>query len=187
MKRSAGFAVIISVLLASSLGFAQEGSAIAPQGTPNSISDTGPHTRQPDLSLLAWLPWYYGVGIGLDARFEIPILPDGFIPNVNDDFTIEPSFGFAVATYFGYSVVDLTPAVYGIWGFHLSDRLRVYGGLGLGWDLWFANNGFNASASGATPFYWDLCLGLNYKFASNMAFRGEAGSQGLKAGLSIYF
>jgi len=159
------------------------------QSADRTINDTTAHTRSPDLSLMAWLPWYYGFGIGLDIRYEIPILPDGFIPNVNDEFTIEPCLGLAFANYgyanLGYNYVDIAPSVFGVWGFHVLRNLRLYGALGLGYNVvsWTGNGPGNTWY----PVYWDAAVGMNYKFASNMSFRGELGSMGLKAGLSIYF
>jgi len=168
------------------------GAAGDPQGAPDTITDTRVHTRSTDLSVLFWLPWlYYGdIGVGAQVRFEIPILPDGFIPSVNDEFTIEPSFGIAATLGCnGCTITQLAPAVYGIWRFHFSPEFDAYGGLGLGLSFGIYS-GYNGIGAGSTQvyFYFDPVVGLTYRFpSSSFAFRGELGAQGLKAGFSYYF
>ncbi len=167
------------------------GAAGDPQGAPGTITDTRVHVRDPDLSVLFWLPWlYYGnIGVGGQVRFEIPIVPDGFIPAVNDEFAIEPSFGIAATLGCnGCTITQLAPAVYGVWRFHFSEEFSAYGALGLGLNFGIFS-GINGFGGGATQvyFYFDPSVGLNYKFSSSIAFRGELGAQGLKAGLSFYF
>lgn len=181
--------VILAALVLSLPGLAQAEPSAFGDG---SITDSSVHHRQSDLSLLAWLPWYYGFGFGAQVRFEIPIVPDGFIPSINDEFSIEPSFGLAYSSYgvyggYNYGITDVTPAIYGIWSFWFSRAFRAYGGLGLGYNVGiYANN--NAYGNiGASFFYWDPCVGLHYKLSDNIGLRAEAGAQGLKGGLAIYF
>jgi hypothetical protein len=188
MKRAASLAVIASFALASS-SVADEVIVVSGDGT---ITDRSTHTRQMDLSLMAWLPWYYGFGIGVDGRFSIPIVPDGFIPQINDEFDIEPSLGLAYSTYglvdTNYNYFNITPAVYGIWAFHFSHKFRAYGGLGLGVNIGVVSgNACNGCGISPTYFYWDPVIGLNWRFIPAMALRAEAGAQGLKGGISIYF
>jgi len=160
------------------------------QGPPGSITDTRVHTRDSDLSVLLWLPWYYGFGIGGQVRFEIPILPDGFIPAINDEFALEPSFGIDYYNYGGFAnsigTLNFAPALYGIWRFHFSEEFSAYGGLGLGVNIGTYSGDYGGLYN-PIYFYWDLVAGLNYMFTKGMAFRAELGSQGLKAGLSFYF
>jgi len=189
--------LILSVVLLSTSGLAAaqaktqsqapaKGSSYAePSGPLNSITDTSVHTRDMDLSVMLWLPWYYGFGVGGVVRFEIPILPDGFIPSINDEFSLEPSFGVAVSSYGGESFTSLVPALYGIWSFNFSKEFRAYGGLGLGYNIGLYSG--NVSGLGYNYFYWDLCAGLFYRWTDALAFRAELGSQGLKAGISFFF
>jgi hypothetical protein len=174
---------VLATLLLSATGAAAE------RGAPNSITDTSVHTRDPDLSLFLWLPFYYGYGVGASVRFEIPVLPDGFIPSINDEFSIEPSFGIA-STRYGVSnsnvaIINFAPALYGTWSFNFSELFRAYGALGLGFN--FAT--YSGTYPGFQPayFYWDAAVGISYKFTRDVAFRTEIGSQGFKAGVSFYF
>jgi hypothetical protein len=155
-------------------------------GPPDSITDTSIHTRPTDLSVMLWLPWYYGFGVGGVVRYEIPILPDGFIPSINDEFSLEPSFGVAYSGYAGVNFLDLNPALYGIWSFNFSKEFRAYGGLGLGANIGVYTGSITTGLN-VTYFFWDICAGVFYKLSDSIALRGELGSQGLKAGVAFYF
>jgi hypothetical protein len=165
---------------------ARESSAQPASGVADSITDSGIHSRQSDLSVMVWLPWYYGFGVGGVVRFEIPILPDGFIPAINDEFSIEPSFGVAYSGYGGVNFLDLNPALYGIWSFWFSKEFRAYGGLGLGANIGVYTGNVTTGLN-LTYFFWDICAGVFYKLNDAIALRGEIGSQGLKAGVSFSF
>jgi hypothetical protein len=157
------------------------------------ISDWSPKSRLSDLSVMAWLPWYFGFGIGGEVRYEFYILPNGFIPTINDSFSLEPSIGLAYTSYgvvnYGWSIIDIAPALYGNWSFYFSNAFRLYVGLGLGYNIGVASapHGYNGPAIGDSFFYWDLVGGLSYKFTRAIGLRAELGSQGAKAGLSFYF
>jgi opacity protein-like surface antigen len=174
-----------------------EGSA----GTSSSegqggIKDRGVHHRPMGVSVMAYVPWYYGIGIGFNARFEIPIVHDGFISSINDQVSIEPSFSMAYRTRdygSGYSdrlsFLDLTPAVYGIWSFHITPNFRPYGGIGIGYAIsnWLEEDDYPGSDIDNGYFYWEGVAGLFYDFSDYVSFRCELGIQGPKAGLSIFF
>jgi hypothetical protein len=184
MKSISIAGLVICTSLFSATGVASE------RGEPNSITDTSVHTRPTDLSLLLWLPYYYGYGVGAQVRFEFPVLPDGFIKSINDEFSLEPSFGIA-STRYGFegsnvAVLNFAPALYGLWSFYFSEPFRAYGGLGLGFNF--------ATYTGTYPggfapayVYWDLVAGISYKFSLDVGFRAEIGLQGFKAGVSFYF
>jgi hypothetical protein len=152
----------------------------------DSMFDASMHHRGLDLSVMAWIPWYYGLGFGAQARVEIPIVPDGFIPSMNDEFDIEGSFGFAYASDYAFGYVAIVPAAYAIYALHINRAFRVYVGLGLGYDIGVAScDGCGAYNFGG--FYWDPVVGLNFKLASSFALRAELGAQGLKGGVQFYF
>ena len=145
-----------------------------------------------------YVPWWYGIGAGAMVRYEIPIVPDGFIPAINDQFSLEPALGFAwqrnYDDYCRYAGVDcgamgergiITPAVYGVWSFHITSRFRPYAALGLGVDIgidsdddWHYKNQSN--------FFFDSAVGLFYRFAAPVGLRAEIGSGGPKVGLAFY-
>jgi len=48
----------------------------ASSGSEGGIRDRSPHLRQQGLSILAFVPWYSGIGIGVMGRYEIPVALD---------------------------------------------------------------------------------------------------------------
>jgi len=170
--------------------------AEAGSGRPGAIRDTSDHTRPLGVSAMAYIPWYYGFGIGVNARVEIPIVADGFISAINDQVSLEPSLGLGYRSYGlgAYSdsltFFDITPALYGMWSFHITPEFRPYGALGLGYDIaiWLNEDDLDGTGNARTSyFYWDVAVGLFYSFSEHLSFRGELGSQGPKAGLALTF
>lgn len=184
MKRQSSIVAVLLAVLVSGTAFAQG------QGQAGSLNDSTPQTRQSGLSIMAYLPWLYGFGIGLNGRYTIPVAPNGFVPSLNDEFDVEPSIAFGYRSWgflgLGYGVVDITPAVYGIWDLHFSPKLDGYIGLGLGYDIAIFTGEFAGTGS-ASFFYWDPVIGMHYNFSKSIAFRAELGAESLKAGLTFYF
>jgi hypothetical protein len=183
MKRLV-FAAVLAVTLVST-------TALAEGGESGSITDTSTHIRPQDLSLMLTVPYYNGIGIGIVGRFEIPVVPDGFIPALNDEFSIEPGLGLGYRSYgyvgANYDVFDIVPQVYAMWSFWFSPKFRAYGAIGLGYDIGiFTGTGITGTT--ASFFYWDIpAVGIYYYFQPNLALRAELGVQGLKGGLSFSF
>ena len=182
-KSSVGGLIVSAVLLStSSLALA---TTTEVSGPPDSITDWATHTRDTDLSVMLWLPWYYGFGVGGVVRYEIPIVPDGFIPHVNDEFSLEPNIGIAASGCCGESWITIAPALYGTWSFNFSKEFRAYATLGLGYSFGVYSGA--VQGLGYNYFFWDLAAGIFYRWTNAMAFRAELGSQGLKAGISFFF
>jgi hypothetical protein len=172
--------------------------------THGSLGDTGIHDRPWDVSVMGYLPWLdaNGVGIGVDVRLEIPIVPDGFIPSVNDEFSLEPGLAFDYRSWpyttscvpgagicsvtATTTVLDVVPQLYGVWSFWATHRFRFYVALGLGYDKAILTD---SSIVGRDPstIYVDFAAGIFYQFAPGAALRAEMGVQGLKAGVAILF
>jgi hypothetical protein len=150
---------------------------VASDVPPNSIQDAGPHTRPSELSLLAYLPWYYGFGIGVTARYSFPVVQNGFISTLNNSVSIEPGLAIEYASYGGFGYTLITPYVLGIWTFYFSDQLRAYGGVGLGWHIGADYGGFRG--------YIDPVAGGYYKLSPTFSLRGELGYGGPKFGISL--
>lgn len=174
-------------------GYGPSGPGYGPNYGDDSLFDGSYHHRQQNLSVMLWIPWYYGFGAGVDFRYNIPVVSDGFIPNFNDEFDIEPSLGIAYTSYGfdgldNYNFVNIAPAAYAIYALHLNRVIRVYAGLGLGVNIGvYTGNGTVNSAVGATYFYWDPVAGVNFQFTHFFGLRAEVGAQGLKGGLQFYF
>lgn len=187
-----GVFLLAALLSTGEVARADQYYAGPPVSSAGGIEDWTIQHRSSDLSVLAWLPWYYGFGVGAELRYEIFILPTGFIPTINDSFSLEPSIGLAYTAYgvphYTWSVTDIAPALYGIWSFYFSTPFRLYLGLGLGYNIGIATAPYGYDGTIADSyFYWDLVAGLSYQFTRSIAFRGELGTQGVKAGLSFYF
>jgi hypothetical protein len=157
------------------------------------IKDSSSHQRPFALGVLAYVPWFQGIGIGVSTAFEIPIMHDGFIPRLNDSFSIEPSFGFAYLDHYGDVEGDYAllfrPAVGAKWSFHLLESLRVYALLSFGYSR--VNHYL---APSAVPdrvhddlFYGDFGAGVEWTFAAHCALRAEVAPQGLRSGISFLF
>ena len=145
---------------------------------PDSIRDSRAKTRPSELSVMAYLPWYYGFGIGATARYSIPIVQNGFISTLNNSVSLEPGIGIEFSSYAGSSYTLVTPYVVGTWNFYFSDALRAYGGIGVGWHI---------GSYGGLGAYIDGVVGGYYKLGSGLTLRGEVGYGGPKIGLAFAF
>lgn len=155
-----------------------------------SIRDASPKERPVGISAMAWIPWWYGLGIGGKAGVEIPVAHDGFLPSVNDSFSLEPSLSIASVDH-GMLIVDIPtihvlPAVAGIWSFHFSEHFRLYGAVSLGYGI-VSYDDADYDGAGFNYLYTELNAGLGYKLADAVALRAEVGWHGLRGGLQLLF
>jgi opacity protein-like surface antigen len=172
------------------------GTATVEPGKEGTIKDRSVHESRPyTLSAMLYVPWWYGIGIGVNARFEIPVVKDGFIPQINDQFSIEPSLSFDYRSR-GYGFVDdrlkfidITPAVYAMWSFHITPKFRPYGAIGLGYNIgiWLDDDEVLGRDVSNNYFYFDVAAGLFYNFSEHVALRAELGAVGPKVGLAGVF
>ncbi len=163
-----------------------------------SIRDRSEHASRPlGVSGMLYIPWYHGIGIGLNARVEIPIVKDGFISSINDQVSLEPSLGLAYSSSsYAFGLLDerlkylnITPAIYGMWSFHITPKFRPYGAIGLGYNIgmWLNDDIVGLSGKNNNFFYWDLAVGCFYNISERFSLRGELGAQGPKFGLAGFF
>lgn len=183
----AALVACIVVLSGAAAAQAQEGTTRGPGG----IKDTSPQSRPQGISGMLSIPWYRGAGVAVTGRYEIPIVPNGFIPQINDQFSIEPSLGLAYFNQWGsdWNYFTITPAVYAIWSFHITSKFRPYAAIGVGAEIAAAHNDRDSIYGDARAawVYIDTTVGLFYNFSRNVAFRGELGYGGPKAGIHVYF
>lgn len=162
------------------------------RGKPGGLFDTSPQERSAKLSLFGILPWRYGFGIGAGARYELPIVPEGFIPKLNDSFELEfggdiwyGSWGYLGG---GYSYIGIGLPVEGRWTFHFSSKFAAYAKVGLGWYFHFWNEDIGGSSAFSTGgLYWNTATGVLYQLSDSLWLRGEVGYTGLKLGVSLKF
>jgi len=129
------------------------------------------HAREMQLSGMLELGFNYTMKLG-SRRVAYPIMPQGFLPMLNDSFYLEGelalqyhwySVGFASAS-FG----NIQPLVGGRWNFYLTPDWTVFSAMKIGFNVGLANN------VGAS-FAWEWTAGAFWNFSKSMALRMEFG------------
>ena len=153
--------------------------------------DRSPQRRSQMLSIFLGLPYgyfYYGFPFGLGGRYLIPILHDGFIPAVNDEFSIEfgADLSGAVGTRF-YPILGIPVEV--LWNFHFTQKFSAYVKAGVVLEINFVPYVCVGNVCGATRGVVSASpvgnIGLMYKFSDKISFRAEAGYPWIKVGLGF--
>jgi hypothetical protein len=183
MKNPARLA-LVSVLLASALAFADFDDRDRDYDHDYShrqgfLLDSSPQGRPLLLSVHGILPYrYFGYGgfpVGVGVGLYVPILHNGFIPPVNDEFGID--FGGDVFFFAGApNGIGLWIPVSLLWTFHFSPSFSAYVKAGIALRFWPGD---------PYPLYPDFvgAIGLNWMFSHSVGLRVEAGYPGLKLGL----
>jgi hypothetical protein len=198
--------VLSGSLLVANMAAAQEAAYASPQpqpvyasqpqpaadsGAPGTIKDRGTHDRPIQLSAQLYIPWFWGIGIGVKLAGEIPVVKDGFISSINDSFSIEPAFYFAYSNYYGgfgtydVNLLQYTIAAAGMWNFHLKPNLTVYAALSLGVVIRDWTNDYVGFNDGKAAAFVELAPGIKWKFADKIALRAELGWYGPRAGIAF--
>lgn len=117
--------------------------------------------------------------IGGGASFYIPIVKNGFIPRLNEEFGID--FGADVIAYLGYTNPLAIYLPVGVqWKFHILSNLEVYAKLGFLARLWFGYvNFFNPDAYAA--------VGIHYMLSKGFGLKAEVGYPGVRLGVVLAF
>ncbi len=201
MKLASLVLVLSGSLVAASVAAAQDTAYASPQpqpvyaspapssGAPGTLKDKSTHDRPISLSAQAYIPWWYGIGIGVRLGGEIPIVKDGFISALNDSVSIEPWLTLAYSSYYGWGEGHMGRygfGVSGLWNFHLKPSLTVYGMVSIGAEiqrLTWDNNGDYHHTRGR-PFI-ELAPGVKWHFADRIALRAELGWYGPRGGISF--
>jgi len=180
MKSNLRFVLLAGVLATSSVALAQEeGGGMHRSGF---LLDRSAHSRPTMLTLQAVVPYgYFGYGfpIGVGALFYIPLVQDGFIPPVNDEFGID--FGGDIIFHLGYTYpFDLIIPVSVLWKFHFTDTFAAYAKVGAALRIW---------PGSLHPVWPDFvtAVGLDWMFARTVGLRVEVGYPGIKVGINIAF
>jgi hypothetical protein len=152
-----------------------------------SIKDAGPHARPQMISVFTGLHYGHFAGYGFPmmfgGRYSIPIVPDGFLPTLNDEFGLE--FGLDLHITFLSSIyTDSVLFGFGIpadayWDFHFSEKFDAYAKLGFVFGSVF-NSGYDG-------FWWTFrsAVGMRLKLNDVMYFRAEVGYPAIMAGLGF--
>ncbi len=119
------------------------------------VEAQGPHHRNHIAGVRgdvhADLGWYGSFGIG--GRVDIPIVPNGFLRNVDDELVISPGAELYFFNYYSCGPYDayctnhgvsFWPTVMAQWNFYLNDKWSVFpeaGLVGLFYDAYYCNGG----------------------------------------------
>lgn len=153
------------------------------------LLDRSPQRRSQMLSVFVGLPYgyfYYGFPFGIGGRYLIPILHDGFIPALNDSFSIE--FGADLTGVVGASFYPtLGIPVEVMWQFHFTQKFSAYAKAGVVLEINFVPYACTGTIAcrgvvSASPIG---NVGLMYKFTDKISFRAEAGYPWVKVGLGF--
>lgn len=158
------------------------------------LLDGSSHRRRNQLSVFVGLPWYWGfvgaVPAGLGGRFYVPLLHDGFLPEVND------SLGFEVGADLSFHSMgagralgaSLAFPLEALWKLHVLPRFGVYGKLGFAIDVGFpgtcAPNGTCVAAGYVWPFFV-ASAGLSVDLTRAVSVRLEGGYPWVRLGLGV--
>jgi hypothetical protein len=153
-------------------------------GEGGGIRDDTYHRRPFQLSLFAYAPYVSPYlpgpyGLGLAARFTVPLLYRGFLPQVNDSFELEVGGNFYSDVPDGLVYV-VTPTVEARWTFHVTSRFSAYPKLGMG--LSFPLTGRRPPLP-----HFTASVGMLYELLAWLYFRAEAGYPGALLGLAFAF
>jgi hypothetical protein len=177
---------------AASASSAEKKPKVAPEEVPSgdgTIKDWSEKRRPITISAMGFVPFLNGIGIGLKTGVEIPVVHNGFIPKLNDSFSVEPTFSVAYSTWYSLSDVQaltFIPAVAGMWSFHFAENLRAYAALNLGYSVVSWKADFDTKyLSNESRFYGEVTVGGFYKFADRFAARAEVGWEGLRGGIAF--
>lgn len=154
---------------------------------PDTLKDASHKLRPQMVSVFTGFQFGHFAGYGfpmmIGGRYYIPIVGDGFLPTINDEFGLE--FGldlnftflsdrYADSVLFGFGIP--TDAV---WDFHFSPKFDAYAKVG-----WIFGSAFNSGYGG---FWWDFRthVGMRLKLNELMYFRAEVGYPTIMAGLGF--
>lgn len=170
-------AALASLLLLSSLSFADTAHR------EGFLLDSSAQARPVRLSLHAVLPYSHfrfgGIPLGVGASLYFPILSNGFIAPLNDEFGID--FGADAIFFAGYrNPFGLWVPISVLWTFHFTPSFAAYLKAGVALRFWPGDS---------LPLFPDFvgAIGLNWMFARSVGLRVEAGYPGLKVGVLFAF
>lgn len=157
---------------------------------PGSLSDASPQRRHPMLSLFIGFPagyfGYGGIPFSIGGRYLQPILHDGFVPSVNDSFSIEIGadlYALGASRFFG---AMLAIPIEAMWALHFSQKFAGYLKLGAAIELRFLGDWcWGGVCNGIVGAGIVAQLGIMYAITDAIMLRVELGYPGLKVGLGF--
>jgi hypothetical protein len=174
-------------LFGAALALSAPGHAAAQEA--GGIKDTSLQARPQMVSIFTGLHLGHFAGYGfpllVGGRYYFPIVPNGFLPTLNDEFGIEVGldfdFTFLSSAYRDSVLVGFGIPADGLWDFHISPRFDAYGKLGFVFGSVF-NSGYDG-------FWWTFrtAVGMRLKLNDALYFRAAVGYPAIMAGLGFAF
>jgi hypothetical protein len=168
---------------------AKKGEVLEAPPAEGSIKDISEKRRPYTISLQAAVPWLYSIGIGGRVSGEIPIMHNGFIPGINDSFSLEPMFELSYGLqrplstgFIDTHAVSYTPALSILWSFYFLPQLRAYLNLNFGYSIVVDDH--KPENLNLNHFHHSVSVGMFYDFAKHWAVRADLGYEGLRAGIA---
>jgi hypothetical protein len=139
------------------------------------LMDRSDQTRQQMLSFFVGLA-SYSWGPSLGARYYFPIVANGFIPSLNDEFALEAGVDAALGFYYRFGLLLDIP-IEAVWRFHFTDKFSAYAKVGVALELDFSGyrcNGYSG-VCGTVWFNPVGQAGVVWKLNDSISLRGEVG------------
>jgi hypothetical protein len=190
MRSNVRFISMLCAAALSTAAFAQSSSSSSSGQTtadsmrqPGGLYDATLHTRAPEVSIWGIVQYWPGIGIG--GRYFHPIVPDGFLPELNDSFEIGGGIDFfPIVIYWGG--VDVVVPVEARWTFHLMPNLAAYAKVSIGIDLSFGS-AYYGLGHGNLDFWNSAGPGIIYQLSDKMSFQAELTYRGFRGGIAFVF
>jgi hypothetical protein len=210
MRSVVSLATIVGVLAVTGTSYAQAAAPSpapapaspepSPSPAPSDVAGSpGSATMNYTLSGFLGVGYSYGfaVGLGIGARFQITLVPKGFIHSLHspmhDELALEPGFDYFHAGYSvdgdSWSYNEFTPLVGVLWNFWLNDNVAFYPKLDIGYriETWSESvNGQNVGGghNDLFPVYIQGAAGVVYRIGI-VSLRGEVGWEDLRIGVGV--
>ena len=183
-----------ALLLCGALALLLSQPAAAQDAAPASseeggIKDFSPKSRPQMVSVFTGIHYGHFAGYGfplqIGGRYYMPIVPDGFLPSLNDEFGLEFgldfTFTFLSSLYNDSVLLGFGVPADAVWDFHFSSKFDAYAKLGLVFGTVFT--------SGYDGFWWTIrsAVRLRLKLTDTLYFRAEVGYPSIMAGLGFAF
>jgi hypothetical protein len=154
------------------------------------LKDSSTHDSRPqtlDLELIIGYLFGSYNHFGLGGWYGYPILPDGFIPKINDAFYIEAgaaverfSYGTSFVTSCNETWWRVSPAGGVRWQFNLTQDWSAFATAKAGFGIGFADSVdcgsvHLAGTANTSQFIFDTGLGAYWNFAENWRMRFDLG------------
>jgi hypothetical protein len=137
-----------------------------------------------------------GTGVGVGARYQMTLVPEGVLhaTRVRDDIGLE--FGLDWDHYswnagvppnnVSFTFNEIAPVLGGVWNFWFNDRLAIYPKVDLFYRIgWWSTNVAGAQTPGGFGgFDAQFAAGIVYKL-DKVALRAEVGSYSLRLGVGF--